>query len=374
MKNRIFILSILAVLTLQLRAQKIDSTEYRQMHFVKLNQANDLFTYWFQSDREYSDGVNIEFAHRIFNNKISDFILLGFKETKYKDFSLGISQDMFTPSDTKTTELDTTDRPYASQLYFTYAKYSNNFWKGRKLVSRAFIGVQGPIALGGEAQNTVHTWINNPTANGWEHQLNNGLVLDYEVQYLQQIPLVSHLTELHAMGKIRVGSLLNFAEIGLRFKFGHYTDTYTNFYGISNPKYNYKFTTSDLAKLSESRKKIIPKRIRSKSAQKQIEYLNNKLNRKFQFYFFAEGITNYMLRDGTVEGSLIQFKDSEHRYDYDDYQHFNIVGRYGFVLQYHRFYMEYTRFLENDVYEIENDIYKGHPVFGYGRIIFSYVF
>jgi len=366
-KLKLLLTQLFILFTIILYSQTDTSKQYRQIHFVKLNQANDLFTYWFQSDREYSDGVNIEVAHRIFNNKVADFLLLGIKNTPYKDFSLSISQDMFTPTNTKTTELITDDRPYASQLFFTYAKYSNDFWKGRKLVSRAFIGVQGPIALGGEAQNTVHIWIDNPTANGWEHQLSNGLVLDYEMQYLQQIPLVSHLTELHAFARARVGSLLNFAEIGFRFKFGHYTDSYTNFYGIANPKYNYKFTTSDLAKLSHTRRKIIPKRIRQKSAQKQINYLNNKLNRKFQFYFFAEGMTNYMLRDGTVEGSLIQFKPNEHRYYYSDYSHFNLIGRYGFVLQIHRFYMEYTRFLENDIYE-------EYPVFGYGRIIFSYVF
>ena len=372
MKIKYTLIIILSVFIIQLFAQETEpkaqnKEEYRQIHFFKLNQANDLFTYWFQSDREFSDGVNLEFAHHIFQNKVADFVLLGIKNTEYRDFSLSVSQDMFTPSNTETTELISTDRPYAAQLYFTYSKYSNNFWKGRKLVSKIFIGVQGPIAMGEEAQNTVHTWIDNPTANGWAHQLNNGMVLDYELQYLHQIPLVSHLTELHALAKVRVGALLNFAEVGFRFKFGHYTDTYTNFYGIANPKYNYKFTTSDLAKLSASRKKIIPKRIRKKSAQKQIEYLNNKLNRKFQFYFFAEGMTNYMLRDGTVEGSLIKFAESEHAYSYNDYNHFNLIGRYGFVLQYHRFYMEYARYLENDVYE-------KYPVFGYGRIIFSYVF
>ena len=342
-------------------------TNYRQIHFVKLNQANDLFTYWFQSDREYSDGVNIEVAHRIFNNKVSDILLIGIKDSPYKDFSLAISQDMYTPKNTASDTLISNDRPYAAQLFFTYAKYSNDFWRGRKLVTRAFIGVQGPIAFGEQAQNNVHSWIDNPSVNGWEHQLSNGLVLDYEMQYLQQIPLVSHLTELHGFGRIRVGALYNAAELGFRFKFGHYTDSYTNFYGIANPRYNYNFTTKDLAKLTKSRKKIIPKRIRKKTEQEQISYLNNKLNRKFQFYFFTEGMMNYMLRDGTVEGSLIQFEPNVHEYSYADYKHLNFIGRYGFVLQYKGFYIEYMRYLKNDVYEL-------YPVFGYGRIIFSWVF
>jgi hypothetical protein len=362
------VLIILTALFIAINAySQNDTNKYRQIHFVKLNQANDLFTYWFQSDREYSDGVNIEVAHRIFNNKVANFCLIGFKNTIYKDFSLAISQDMYTPKNTGTDTVIYNDRPYAAQLYFTYAKYTNDFWRGRKLKARAFIGVQGPIAFGEQAQNKVHRWIDNPTANGWEHQLSNGLVLDYELQYMQQIPLVSHITEIHGFARARVGALYNAAEVGFRFKIGHYTDSYTNFYGIVNPKFKYNFTVSDLAKLSASRKKIIPKRIRKKSEQEQVTYLNNKLNRKFQFYFFTEGMFNYMLRDGSVEGSLIQFEDNVHSYSFDDYDHTNFIARYGFVLQYKGFYMEYMRYFKNDVFEL-------YPVFGYGRIIFSWVF
>ena len=347
------------------KSQTDTLNEYTQIHFIKLNQANDLFTYWFQSDRNFSDGVNIEVAHRIFNNKLADFALLGFNNTPYKDFSLSISQDMFTPSNTEIAELDTTDRPYTALLYLTYAKYSNNFWKGRKLVSRLFLGVQGPTAYGKEAQNTVHGLIDNPLVNGWDNQLENGLMLDYEVQFIQEIPLTSHLTELHAFSKVSIGTIYNFAELGFRFKFGRYTDTYMNFYGIANPKYKHKLNVDDLSKLSSSRRKIIPKRIREKSAQEQIDYLNKKLNRKFQIYLFTEAMGSYMLRDGTMEGSLITFGENNYKYYYGDYDHFQIIGRYGVVIQYSHFYMEYMRYLENDYHD---------DVFGYGRIVLSYVF
>jgi len=346
---------------------QIDTNNYKQITFIKANQANDLFTYWYQSDRNYSDGVDVEVAHKIFNNKVSDFALLGFKNTKYKDFSLSINQDMFTPKNTKIAELDTTDRPYTALLYFIYAKYSNDFWKGRKLVSRAFIGVQGPTAYGEEAQNTVHKLIDNPTVNGWDNQLNNGLMLDYEVQYLHQLPLTSHLTELHAFAELHLGTIYNYTELGFRFKFGRYTDSYMNFYGIANSKNKYNFTVSDLDKMSTSRRKIIPKRIRQKSAQEQIDYVNNKLNRKFQFYFFTEGMINYMIYDGTVQGSLITFGENGYKFYYDDYEHVNLIARYGFVFQYSHFYMEYMRYIENDVYKIED-------AFGYGRLVLAYVF
>ncbi len=360
-------ITILFLYSFSVKSQTDTSLNYRQIHFVKLNQANDLFTYWFQSDRNFSDGVNIEFAHHIFNNKFADLILLGIKDTPYKDFSLAISQDMFTPKNTKIAELDTSDRPYTALLYLTYAKYSNNFWKGRKLVSRLFFGVQGPTAFGKEAQNTVHEMIDNPLVYGWDNQLNNGLMLDYEMQFIQEIPATTHITELHGFSKLHIGTIYNYMELGFRFKIGRYTDTYMNFYGIANPKYKHNLKVEDLAKLNHFRKKIIPKRIREKSAQEQINFLNNKLNRKFQLYFFTEAMSSFMFRDGTVEGSLITFGENNYRFYYGDYEHLNFIGRYGFVLQYSRFYMEYMRYLENDVYKISD-------AFGYGRIVLSYVF
>ena len=95
--------------------------------------------------------------------------------------------------------------------------------------------------------------------------------------------------------------------------------------------------------------------------------MTNKLNRKFQMYFFLESNSIYVLRDGSVEGSLIQFSPNVYEYSYADYDHFIWGGRYGFVIQYSHFYLEFTRYLDTDNYREDG-------VFGYGRMIFSWVF
>ena len=361
-------LMVLGVLSnFSAQSQVNDSNIYKQIRFFKLNQANDLFTVWNQSDKYYTDCFDMEFAHPIFDNKVSDAVLIGFN-TPYKDYSLSFNQDMYTPENTDKITVDSTDRPYAGQLYFTYAKYSNQFWRARKLVARAFIGIQGPWAFAKESQNGVHGMIDNKEVMGWDNQLSNGIILDYQVQYLQLIQaLSSPITELHYFGTARLGTLNSSAEIGFRFKFGHYTDSYMNFYGIANTRFQHHFTATDVAKMSNSRRKMIPKRIREKSLKEQAEYLSEKLNRKFQFYFFLEGTGEYILRDGSVEGSLIQFSPNQYEYNYSDYKHFKAGGRYGFVLQYSHFYLEFARYASTDNYQ-ENGF------FGYGRIILAWVF
>ncbi len=357
----------LSIITGNLVAQDSSSTEYQQIRFFKLNQSNDLYTYLYQSDKYFTDGVNFELAHPVFNNKVSDYFLLGFKETPYRDFSLSFNQDMYTPENTQATEVDSTDRPYAGQLYATYAKYTNQFFKGRKITSRLFFGIQGPWALGKQAQNGVHSAINNEPVKGWDNQLSNGLIFDYELNYMQLIPVSSPITELHYFGIAHIGTLNNFIEAGIRFKIGRFTDSYMNFYGIANPRMNYNFKADDIAKMSPSRRKTIPKRIRALSLEDQAKYINKKLNRKFQLYFFTEATASYFIYDGSVQGSLIQFSPNTYELSYSDYEHSEILGRYGVVIQYSHFYLEYARYLQND-------IYKEVGVFGYGKMILSWVF
>jgi len=184
---------------------------------------------------------------------------------------------------------------------------------------------------------------------------------------MQLIPVSSPITELHYFGNFHIGTLNNFAELGFRFKIGRFTDSYMNFYGIANKHNQHKFTAKDIALMSANRRKAIPKRIRAKSLEEQASYFSDKLNRKFQFYFFTEGVASYILRDGSVEGSLIQFSPNIYERQYSDYNHFEWGGRYGFVAQYSGLYMEFARYLHTDDYRNEG-------FFGYGRMIFGWIF
>ena len=348
-------------------SQILDTSAYRQIHYVQTDVANDLFTVFYQSDKYFSDGLHVEWADDLFKNKVSNAALLGFRGTTFKDFSLSIEQDMFTPENTKLTTVDSTDRPYAGQLFLTYSKFSNRFWKGQKLSTRLYFGVQGPAALAEQVQNGVHGAIGNDEVLGWDNQLSNGLILDYQVDYLGLLPISTAFSEFHYFGKARAGLLNTFADVGLRFKTGHYTDTYVNRYGIYNPKYKHNFSAKEVEQMSSSRRQMIPKKIRRKGFEEQAKYLNKKLNRKFQCYGFIEGFATYYLRNGSVEGSLLQFQPNVYELSYDDYNHFYLGGRYGFVVQYANVELEYLRILHTDTY-------RESGYFGYGKLVFSWVF
>ena len=326
-----------------------------------------MFTVFFTSDKYYSNGLNAEWADKRFNNKVANAALMGFNNTTFKDFSLSLQQDMFTPENTSMSAVDSSDRPYAGQLFFAYSKVSNHFWKGQKLSSVLIFGVQGPAAMTRQVQNGVHELIGNDEVMGWDNQLSNGLILDYQVDYLGLIPLSTSFTEFHYFGTIRAGTLNTFGDWGLRFKIGYYTDSYLNSSGLYNPKQKYAFTAKQVENMSPSRRKMISKKVRRKSFEEQAKYLNAKLNRKFQFYCYLEEFGTYYLRNGSVEGSLIQFQPNIYEYNYQDYHHYYLGGRYGIVFQYANVQLEYLRILHTETY-------RESGYFGYGKFVFSWVF
>ncbi|MGE4554279.1 MAG: lipid A deacylase LpxR family protein, partial [Desulfovibrionaceae bacterium] len=97
-----------------------------------------------------------------------------------RNVTLAISQEMYTPADTEAEHLVEEDRPYAGYLAFTWGFVSKtpkqlNSWE-------TSLGVVGPDALGGWAQNNYHQLIKVQKSKGWEYQLHNEPTLNVSWQ------------------------------------------------------------------------------------------------------------------------------------------------------------------------------------------------
>ena len=145
MKNILFLRSLFLFFFLAFfsaaHTQIGDSIGYTDFRMVRLQQENDVYQYWLQSDKNFTNGLHFEAFHGIFDNKPADWFLLGFKKNNIDDFSLSIGQDLYTPEDIKTDEVDSTDRPYAALLYFTYT-VSIVFLQHRCIIVILFCSVQ----------------------------------------------------------------------------------------------------------------------------------------------------------------------------------------------------------------------------------------
>ncbi|MBR9970867.1 lipid A deacylase LpxR family protein [Magnetospirillum sulfuroxidans] len=102
--------------------------------------------------------------------------------------SLFLGQSIFTPQDTARVDPDPDDRPYGGWLYAGVGLLQETDRHMLEQLELA-VGVVGPAALGRQAQNDYHQFINIAEANGWGGgiQTEPGLMLSYE--RLWRVPL-----------------------------------------------------------------------------------------------------------------------------------------------------------------------------------------
>lgn len=189
--------AILAVASPSLQAQPNEKNPWLHSFYFE----NDLF---YGTDSNYTNGAKYSLIspdlspsagyHGNIPKKILDYIhKLPFiseapPETAHKiEFSIG--QNMYTPTDTETSDLIVDDRPYAG---WTYA--STSFHRKSTLSDcmsmmdtvEVQLGIIGPASMTEETQTLVHTLRNLDIPQGWDNQLSNepGLVIAFERKHL----------------------------------------------------------------------------------------------------------------------------------------------------------------------------------------------
>lgn len=151
---------------------------------ITITEENDLFL---NTDRHYTQGL--KFTYMFGDDQTPAFAMrwatnlpaFGY-EVKNADVGFTIGQSIFTPSDTDTTALIPSDRPYAGWLYLglilqrhgTNAFLGQIFGQHRSLENLEMsLGVVGPWALGEEAQTWIHRIRGFDLPQGWDNQLEN---------------------------------------------------------------------------------------------------------------------------------------------------------------------------------------------------------
>lgn len=172
------------------KTEKIVEGEEWWRGTVTLQMENDLFA---GTDRHYTHGTRISWVSDKTNEGmdwvrdiLSPFYFWGVIDRGRVGFALG--QNIYTPENIEATTLQTDDRPYAGWLYGEISAYVHSRHKILDHQIDALdslslsLGVVGPAAFGGEAQNLVHDIRNIPRANGWDNQLKNEPAINLMVE------------------------------------------------------------------------------------------------------------------------------------------------------------------------------------------------
>lgn len=140
-----------------------------------------------------------------------------------RNIGVSIGQDIYTPADIEREDLQENDRPYAGWTYLSVALHSKN--ATRLDTFETSLGVVGPASLAEQAQNTVHEIKDVPTAEGWEHQLENepGLMLTWQRSWRTHRHDGVNNWDWDAMPHVgaTVGNVMTYANLGYEIRFGY---------------------------------------------------------------------------------------------------------------------------------------------------------
>ncbi len=265
---------------------------YRDMGLDKsflISYDNDFFT---ATDRNYTQGYSFMLRHPGLKNNPLYYIFLNAKNA-HNRYGVGFEHIGFTPRQIGSPLIQFGDRPFAASAMIKSYKISIDTLKRYRLVSSLNIGVIGPAAFGKEIQTGIHRAIDNVIPQGWQHQISNDIVLNYEVSINYQLLRLSNNLSLEGTGSMRVGTLYTNISTGLISTLGIVNSPFTS----------------------------------------------NTSNKRFQIYLYAHPQVRLVAYDASLQGGL--FTNSVYTIESSKIERF--VGQidYGLIIQTKKLYFEY---------------------------------
>jgi hypothetical protein len=190
---------------------------------------NDLF---FKSDNEFTSGISVQ-RHSNLATSWDDVRMPAWTKfgrglpglrtpDTYRRIAVSIGQNLQTPDDLETTEPVLDDAPYAAALgiELNWTAFDDKVFRGYGLSA----GVVGPLAAGEALQRLFHDLGDSAEARGWDHQLANELVVNFNGMYKRKLVTVGNpaawSADLAVDGDFGVGTAVVFAEAALELRAG----------------------------------------------------------------------------------------------------------------------------------------------------------
>ena len=277
-------------------AQLTDNTStFRNINrnsYFRFHYDNDYFT---KSDEYYSQGITLDYVHPAVKKFVlAKLLWLPFKTTA----QYGVTFNLFgyTPTSILSDTILTGDRPFNANISLkTFLIQADTVRKQQVVVSFS-AGVMGPVAGGFEIQNNIHRWLKNPLPHGWQHQIKNDVIINYQVNYEKQLLSAGNNFLLNSTAEARLGTLNTKLAAGFNFMAGRFNK---RFYVVSN-------------------------------------------RRKTEYYFYTQSRINLIGYDASMQGGVFNRK-SPYTISAADVTRITYQADAGFILNFKKLYISYTQ-------------------------------
>ena len=208
-------------------AQVIDNTSsFRNINsdkYFRFHYENDFFS---AADYYYSQGASLEFVHEALRKFPISKILFHPAHDALR-YGMLIEQDVYTPSSIRHDEILYGDRPYAGVLLFKTFLISIDSINAVRYTSSFSAGVLGSAAGGKETQTAIHRMTGNFIPLGWQHQIKNDIVINYQIGFEKKIFLKKFLL-LNGNAEFSAGTLKNKISIGAIAMAGYFDSPFNS--------------------------------------------------------------------------------------------------------------------------------------------------
>jgi len=260
--------------------------------YIRLNYENDFFT---ATDYYYTQGVQLEVVCPGMRRFFMSHLLIH-PENFETRFGLALQHNAYTPVDYVAKDIQYGDRPFAATALLQFFSSANSIEKRQRISTTFSLGVMGPWAGAKELQTYIHEITPNAVPHGWNNQLENDVLLNYELDFDKQLLELSRYVNLSANMMVRAGTLSDKANFGVTLIAGL----------INNPFGTY-----------------------------------SDQHRKFQLYLYDHPEVNGVAYDATLQGGIFSGAGNPYIIRPADISRVVFRNNWGVVLQWQRVYLEY---------------------------------
>lgn len=295
MKHSKMMLLLVCFIAVRAHGQAIDNTlAYKNINsdsYFRLNYDNDFFS---AKDKYYTQGINAELVTPWLSRFPVSKLLVNpkFDVTRY---GLALQHNGYTPSSIGSDAILYGDRPFAAALMMESFLIATDTVKKQRFTAKLTAGVVGPAAGGKQMQTEIHRALNNVMPHGWDNQVSNDLILNYQVGYERQLVAYRNIFSLSADAQARVGTLSDKATLGATMIIGYFDSPF----GGKNATAN-----------------------------------------NFRIYAYDRPAVNAVAYDATLQGGMFN-NSSPYVIASGDVSRITLQNRYGFVIAYRRIFLEY---------------------------------
>jgi lipid A 3-O-deacylase len=195
-------------------------------HSLKISFENDFLNFRGDgTDRYFTNGLRIDYFFKKQKINFPSSLLLKISTDKNL-YSWGVAQYMFTPSRIDVADIQYNDRPYAGALVAIHSLSSFDYTNRLKLSSQLFLGVMGPMSLAKETQIFMHSTFNYPRPKGWDNQVPNDIIINYNIQLEKELIYIPGKLLISGNIEIFNGTLYNAIGAGFMMKAGKISNYY----------------------------------------------------------------------------------------------------------------------------------------------------